>query len=405
MQYKVIENGGVTSAAGYRAAGVACGIKDGKKKDLALVVSERTAAAAGIFTRNVVKGHSLQLTMEQLGKNRSADAVVVNSGCANACVGEAGEEAARQVVRHAAEILGTDPSRILINSTGVIGRVLDWKAAVRGLDLAKAQLSSEGGTCAEEAIMTTDTVKKEYAVCFQLEGKTVTIGGMAKGSGMIHPNMGTMISVITTDADVSAEILQEALRKVADSTYNRVSVDGDTSVCDMTVLLANGMAGNQKIDCRESSACQLFTGMLHVVCEQLARMLAKDGEGATKLLEVQVVNCLDKDRAYQIACAIAKSPLVKTAVFGQDANWGRIITAAGYAGVEFDPNKVDVWIGDILTCKAGCAVDFDEEAALAVLRRSEVTVTVDFHDGSACERMWTCDFSYDYVKINGSYRT
>lgn len=405
MKYSIIENGGVTSAKGYKAAGVACGIKDGIKKDFAMVVSEKTANAAGVFTRNVVKGHSLQLTLKNLRNTGKADAVVVNSGCANACVGKPGDEAALKVTEYAAKVLDTVPENIIINSTGVIGKVLDWEAAVRGVEMAKAALSVEGGTDAEAAIMTTDTVKKEYAVSFDLGGKMVTIGGMAKGSGMIHPNMGTMISVITTDAAVSSDILQRALRETADCTYNRVSVDGDTSVCDMTVILANGLAGNDEINDWDSDDCKLFSEMLTAVCEYLARMLAKDGEGATKLMEVKVVNAESKEQAYTIACAIAKSPLVKTAMFGEDANWGRIITAAGYSGAEFNPDLVDVYIGDVMTCKNGCALDFDEDEALVVLKKNEVVITVDMKAGEAFDRMWSCDFSYDYVKINGSYRT
>lgn len=405
MKYSIIENGGVTSAKGYKAAGVACGIKDGIKKDFAMVVSEQTANAAGVFTRNVVKGHSLQLTLKNLRNTGKADAVVVNSGCANACVGAPGDEAALKVVEYAAKALDTVPENIIINSTGVIGKVLDWEAAVRGVDLAKAVLSVEGGTDAEAAIMTTDTVKKEYAVSFESGGKIITIGGMAKGSGMIHPNMGTMISVITTDAAVSSDILQRALRETADCTYNRVSVDGDTSVCDMTVILANGLADNDEITDWDSEDRKLFSEMLTTVCEYLAKMLAKDGEGATKLMEVKVVNAESKEQAYTIACAIAKSPLVKTAMFGQDANWGRIITAAGYSGAEFNPDLVDVYIGDVMTCKNGCALDFDEDEALNVLKKNEVVITVDMKAGEACDRMWSCDFSYDYVKINGSYRT
>ncbi len=405
MKYSIIEKGGVTSAKGYKAAGVACGIKDGIKKDFAMVVSENTANAAGVFTRNVVKGHSLQLTLKNLRTTGKADAVVVNSGCANACVGEAGDEAALKVVEYAAKKLDTKPENIIINSTGVIGKVLDWKAAVHGVDIALEALSVEGGTDAEAAIMTTDTVKKEYAVSFELGGKIVTIGGMAKGSGMIHPNMGTMISVITTDAAVSSDILQRALRETADCTYNRVSVDGDTSVCDMTVILANGLAANDEIKQWDSPERVLFSKMLKVVCEYLARMLAKDGEGATKLMEVKVINAESKEQAYTIACAVAKSPLVKTAMFGEDANWGRIITAAGYSGAEFNPDTVDVYIGDVMTCKNGCALDFDEDAALVVLKKNEVVITVDMKAGDASDHMWSCDFSYDYVKINGSYRT
>lgn len=399
-----LKDGGVTSPKGYRAAGVACGLKNNGNKDLSLVVSDVTANAAGVYTRNVVKGHSLQLTMKRMEEPK-VNAIVVNSGCANACVGEQGYADAVALTAKLGELTGFDPETILIGSTGVIGQSLPLPRMMEGLSQACRNLSYKGGHDAELAMMTTDTVPKEYAVECVIGGKTVRIGGMAKGSGMIHPNMGTMISIITTDAAVSAPLLQKALRRVADQTYNRVSVDGDTSVCDMCLLLANGMAGNEEIQTESNSDFEAFEQALLTVCEYLARMLAKDGEGATKLLEIVVRNADSKETAYTIATAVAKSPLCKTAFFGQDANWGRILTAAGYSGAQFDPLKVTIYLGDLMVCQNGCALPFDEELALEILKKNEVLVTIDLQSGSHSDRMWTCDFSYDYVKINGSYRS
>ncbi len=398
-----IKDGGVTSPKGFRAAGVACGLKGNRKKDLSLVVSDVTANAAGVYTKNVVKGHSLQLTMNRMETPR-VNAIMVNSGCANACVGEQGYRDAVTLTQKLGELTGFPPETILIGSTGVIGQPLPVPRMLEGLELACRQLSYEGGHDAEWAMMTTDTVPKEYAVESTLEGHTVRIGGMAKGSGMIHPNMGTMISILTTDAAISAPLLQKALRQVSDRTFNRVSVDGDTSVCDMCVLLANGTAGNREI-VSEDGSYEVFVKGLLAVCEQLARMLAKDGEGATKLLEIIVKHADSQNTAYAIASSVAKSPLCKTAFFGQDANWGRILTAAGYSGAIFDPLKVSIYLGDLMVCRDGCALPFDEEQALEILKKDEVTVTIDLQSGMYTDRIWTCDFSYDYIKINGSYRS
>lgn len=399
-----IEQGTVTSPKGFKAAGIAAGIKAGEKKDMALVVSDCEANAAGVYTRNVVKGHSLQLTMKHMAGGK-LKAVVVNSGCANACVGEAGETAALHVCEKAAKLAGTECSRIAIGSTGVIGYVLPEEKMLAGLDTAFAALSENGGHDAELAIMTTDTVPKEYAVKVRIGEKDITVGGIAKGSGMIHPNMGTMISILTTDASVSAEVLDHILHAVTEVTFNRVSVDGDTSVCDMCLLLANGLAGNAEITDVNSAEAALLQEAILAVCDSLARALAKDGEGATKLLEVIVKNALTKEDAYKAAVAVAKSPLCKTAFFGEDANCGRIVTAVGYSGANFDPLAIDLYLGDLKTYENGCALPFDEEEALAILKQNEVCVTVDLKTGNCHDKMWTCDFSYDYVKINGSYRS
>ena len=403
---KIIENGTVTSPKGFKASGVSAGLKANGKKDLAFVVSDNVANAAGVYTRNLVKGHSLQLTMKHMEKGE-LKAVAVNSGCANACAGKAGAEAAEIVCEKAAMLLDTDKEKIAVGSTGVIGYVLPHEKITAGLERAFAELSydEEGGHNAEAAIMTTDTVPKECAVRFEIDGKEITVGGMAKGSGMIHPNMGTMISIVTTDACVSKAVLQYALKKVTEVTFNRVSVDGDTSVCDMCLVMANGQAGNNEITEIDSAEAKVFIDALHKVCDSLARGLAKDGEGATKLLEICVEKANTAEDAYKIALAIAKSPLCKTAFFGEDANWGRILTAAGYSGAEFDPLRVDIYIGDLKVCEKGEALPFDEEAALEILKKNEVKVLVDMLDGQYNDKMWTCDFSYDYVKINGSYRT
>ncbi len=403
---KFIENGTVTSPKGFKAAGVSAGLKKNGNRDLALVVSDTVANAAGVYTKNVVKGHSLQLTMKNMAAGK-LKAVVVNSGCANACAGKEGENAALKVCEKAAELLGTEKEQIAVGSTGVIGYVLPYEKIVAGLDTAFGELSCEfeGGHNAELAMMTTDTVPKEFAVSTDIGGTEITVGGIAKGSGMIHPNMGTMISIVTTDAAVSREVLDSALKAVTQVTFNRVSVDGDTSVCDMCLVMANGQAGNKEINNKDSAEAKAFTEALLAVCDSLARGLAKDGEGATKLLEICVDRAATAEDAYKIALAVAKSPLCKTAFFGEDANWGRILTAAGYSGAQFDPLRVDIYIGDLKVCENGEALHFDEDKALEILKKNEVLVRIDMLDGTFCDKMWTCDFSYDYVKINGSYRT
>lgn len=398
-----IINCGVTSPKGFLATGVACGLKKNGKRDLALVASEVPAIATGVFTKNLVKGHSLQLTMKHMEKGK-ARAIVINSGNANACVGEQGYKDAQEIASLTADLLSCSPEEILVGSTGVIGFTLNMEAIRSGIKEAVSGLSASGGHLAEEAIMTTDLVPKEMAVELEINGKKVVIGGMAKGSGMIHPNMATMIGVITTDACISASLLDKCFREIINRTFNRISVDGDTSVCDMVVMLANGKAENPEIN-MEDSSFHAFSTALEAVCTYLARQLAKDGEGATKLIEILVNGAATKEDAYKIVCSIAKSPLVKTAIFGEDANWGRVMTAAGYSGASFDPNKTDISIGDLEVCKAGCAVTFDEAKAKSLLQKDEITITLNLNEGSYSDRIWTCDFSYDYVKINGSYRS
>jgi glutamate N-acetyltransferase/amino-acid N-acetyltransferase len=398
-----IISGGVTAPKGFKAAGVSCGLKDNNNKDLAIISSDDMAIAAGVFTKNVVKGHSLQLTMEHI-KNGCAKAVVINSGNANACVGEGGLKNAKEIAEVTGNLLGCDSENILVGSTGVIGIPLDMPKILAGVKKASSSLSIEGSDDAVQAIMTTDLVKKKIAVEIEIQGKKVKIGAVAKGSGMIHPNMATMISVITTDINISKELLNKALKEAISHTFNRVSVDGDTSVCDMVVILANGKAENSGI-LNEDAEYNNFKSALESVCEYLSRLIAKDGEGATKLIEVIVEGAASSDDAYKMVSSIAKSPLVKTAIFGEDANWGRIITAAGYSGAEFDPNLIDISIGSLMVCKNGTALDFDEGEAKKILEKDKVQIKVNLKKGDFSDRIWTCDFSYDYVKINGSYRS
>lgn len=400
-----VEAGSVTSVPGFLAAGVACGLKVNGNKDLALVVSDEPAVAAGVFTRNLVKGHSLVRTMELLAAGQ-ARGIVINSGNANACVGADGPVAAEAMAASVAKELSCRPAEILTGSTGVIGKRLDLQAVERGAKLAAAGLTSDvaGGNDAERAIMTTDLIPKEGVVRFEIDGKTITLAGMAKGSGMIHPNMATMICVITTDALISQPLLQQLLKASVDQTFNRVSVDGDTSVCDMVVVLANGKSGLAEILPGTTGANQ-FQAALVALGTHLSRLIARDGEGATKLIELQVSGARTAEDAYKIIQAVGKSPLVKTAMFGEDANWGRILTAAGYSGADFDPNGCDIYLGDLKVCEAGTALLFDEARASEILQENEILIRIELSDGDASDHLWTCDFSYDYVKINGSYRT
>jgi len=388
---------------GFQTAGVACGIKKDNKKDLALIISDPLSDAAGVFTRNLVKGHSLKWTMKKYKSNK-IKAIVINSGNANACVGPKGDEDAEKIAEITAKLAGCNKDQVLLGSTGVIGFPLPVEKIESGLKEACSRLSSDTSEDAVRAIMTTDTFPKEVSVDINLSGKKATLYGMAKGSGMIHPNMATMIGVFLTDAFISQEMLQKALERAVNKSFNRISVDGDTSVCDMVIVLANGNAANEKIT-RENDDFETFAEALEKVSVTLSKMLARDGEGATKLIEIHVKNALDNETAHKITNSIAKSPLVKTAVFGHDANWGRILTAAGYSGAEFDPDLIDIFIGDLQVCKNGVGLSFDENKALEILKKDEVKITVDLKMGSSEDIMWTCDFSFDYVKINSAYRT
>ncbi|HBQ63915.1 MAG TPA: ornithine acetyltransferase [Clostridiales bacterium] len=394
---------GVTAPKGYTASGVACGIKKNGKKDLALLVSEKPAAVAGMFTKNRVKGHSLKLTMENM-KNGSARALLINSGNANACIGSRGDQDAREIAALTASLLCCDPGDVLVGSTGVIGIPMDMTVVREGIRVAAASLSAEGGQDAAQAIMTTDLSMKEAFAQVVLQDKTVTLGGMAKGSGMIHPDMATMIAVITTDAKIPHGLLHLALEEAVHSTFNRITVDGDTSVCDMILVFANGMAENKGLS-EEDAEYLKFRDALTGICARLSTAVAKDGEGATKVFRVQIHGAASAEDARKAAMSVACSPLVKTAVHGADANWGRILTAVGYSGAEFDPGQVEIRLGPVLCCQSGAAVPFSEEEALKVLLGPDIEIIVDLHGGKFSDHYLSCDFSEDYVKINGSYRS
>ena len=394
--------GGVTAPEGYLAAGVACGLKKDGRPDLALLVSEYPAVAAGVFTTNQVKGHSLLLTQRRI--DRPVRAVLVNSGNANACLGPRGDKDAEAAAAFAARALSLAEEEVLFASTGVIGQPLDLAALERGVFLARENLSPRGGGEAARAIMTTDTFPKEAAVRLRLGGRVIHIGGMAKGAGMIHPNLATLLGFLTTDAPVEREALATALRAAVETSFNAVTVDGDTSPCDMVIALANGAVGGAPI-AAGTEDFSLFTAALTEVARELAKMVARDGEGATKLLTIIVRGARNEAEARRIGRAVGVSPLVKTAVFGADANWGRILSAVGNAGIPVAPAKVRIEIGGVLVCEEGRAVPFSEEEAKAALLRREVEIAIDLGLGQAEATVWSCDLTYDYIKINGSYRS
>jgi glutamate N-acetyltransferase/amino-acid N-acetyltransferase len=395
--------GGVTAPQGFLAGGLACGIKKNQKADLALLYSEIPAQAAGIFTTNRVQAAPVLLSREHL-KNGKAQAIIANSGNANACVGPEGAVAASTMAQAAAEFFNIDPTAVLVASTGVIGVRLPADRITAALAARPRFLSNTGSHAAAQAIMTTDTFPKEVAVEFELDGRPVRIGGIAKGSGMIHPNMATLLGFITTDAAIAVSLLQQALATAGRRTFNRVTVDGDTSTNDTLVVLANAKAGNRLID-QEDEAYQLFAEALELVCLELAKMLVRDGEGATKLVEIKVTGANTEAEAVQVGKSIATSSLVKTAIFGADANWGRILAAAGYSGVAIQPELVAIYLGDLLVCHGGVGLNFDEIHAKQILEQKELLITVDLGIGQVTASVWTCDLTYDYVKINGSYRS
>ncbi|MCE5256153.1 MAG: bifunctional glutamate N-acetyltransferase/amino-acid acetyltransferase ArgJ [Spirochaetaceae bacterium] len=400
--------GGVTAAKGFTASGIHAGIrKNQEKKDLALVWSEVPCNAAAVYTTNVVKGQPLIVTREHLADG-VAQAIIVNSGNANTCTGEAGIAAARRMAALVAERLPVKAEDVVVASTGVIGQPLDVSVIEKGMEALVSGLSKAGDIDAREAIMTTDTVKKELAIQMELQGSIVTIGAMAKGSGMIHPNMATMLGFITTDCAISTTMLQKALSASVKRTYNRVSVDGDTSTNDMVVILANGMAGNPVID-SDGPDFREFLDALNWLNTQMARMIARDGEGATKLVECTVEGVADEEKAEQLAKGVICSSLVKAAMFGADANWGRILCALGYTRHDFDPLKVDVAFespsGYIEVCKNGSPLNFSEEKAKKILGYQEVAILINMNEGNAQATAWGCDLSYEYVRINGDYRT
>ncbi len=399
--------GGVCAPAGFTAAGVHCGIRKNKtKKDLALLYSEVPCAAAAVYTKNLVKGAPITVTRENLADGR-AQAVLCNSGNANTCNAD-GPAVARRICELAADACGIDARDVIVASTGVIGQRLDVSPIEASVGALKDALSPDGSRDAAEAIMTTDTAVKEFAVSFTAGGRECRLGGIAKGSGMIHPNMATMLVFLTTDCAIAPELLQKALSADADDSFNMISVDGDTSTNDMVCILANGKAGNPSIDA-EGADYDAFAEALAFVTRRLCRAIAKDGEGATKLLECRVRGARSLSDARILAKSVVCSSLVKAAMFGVDANWGRVLCAIGYAGVETDPNGVDVSFssaaGAVRVCESGAGVDFSEEAAKAVLSADEIRIDVALRDGGAEATAWGCDLTYDYVRINGDYRT
>lgn len=395
--------GGITTAAGFMAGAAMAAIKNADKRDVAVIYSSVPASAAGVFTLNKVKAAPVLLSMNRLAWGK-AQAVVVNSGNANACNGEQGMRDALAMTAAAAAALHIPEEMVLVASTGVIGKKMPMHKVLPGVREAAGLVSPAGGALAAQAIMTTDTYQKEAAVRLELGGKTVTVGGMAKGSGMIHPNMATLLGFITTDAAISDVCLKRALSYAVDRSFNMITVDGDTSTNDMVVIMANGMAGNEMIE-GAGEDFMAFREALARVCDELAVAIARDGEGATKLIVVEVRNAGTEGDARLAARAVAGSSLVKAAMFGLDANWGRVICAAGYSGAVFDPEKVDIFLGEVQVAKDGGSLEFSEELALEALKESTVKITVDFKSGPFAATAWGCDLSYDYVKINADYRT
>jgi len=402
-------SGGVCAAKGFKAAGIHCGVKAGSKpdkNDLALILSEKECTAAGTYTLNRVKAAPVYVTMEHL-EDGVAWGVVANSGNANACC-PMSHENAEAMCEAAAAATGREAEDFVVASTGVIGQTINIGAIQAGMPKVAAALSTDGSDAAARAIMTTDTVKKEIAVSLTIGGKEVKMGAIGKGSGMIHPNMGTMLVFITTDCAITQEMLQDALHEVVAHTFNRVTVDGDTSTNDMCAVLANGMAGNPLVEWKDEDY-EAFKAALDYVCRTLSRAIAGDGEGASKLVTCKMMGARSEESAERLAKAVVGSSLVKAAMFGSDANWGRVLCAMGYSKAPFRPEYVDVTFqscaGEILVCKQGEQVEFDEDKAKEILSQKEVIIAVDLNEGDDSAECWGCDLTYDYVKINGDYRT
>ena len=406
---KFIE-GGVCAAQGFKAAGIHVGVKthNTNKKDVALIVSDVDCSASAVFTRNVVKAAPIHVDKKHL-ENGKARAIVANSGNANACAPN-GEENAIKMCQAAARAIGCDPTDVLVSSTGVIGQTINVKVIEDGLPELYAALdtTAEASDAAAHAIMTTDTVKKEIAVETEVGGKTVRMGGIAKGSGMIHPNMGTMLCFLTTDCAISPEMIKTALLETVNVSFNRISVDGDTSTNDSCIVLANGLAGNAEIT-EKGEDYNAFLEALQALCMELAKSMASDGEGAKHLITCTVTGAADEQTAETIAKSVIGSTLTKAAIFGADANWGRVLCAMGYSGAEFDPDKVDVHFtsaaGDIAVCEKGRGLNFDEDLAKKILTEHDIEINITMGEGAAKCTCWGCDITYDYIKINGDYRT
>ncbi len=408
MKYKVID-GSVTAAKGFKAAGIHCGIRKNKsKRDLGLIFSETKCTAAAVYTTNLVQSSPITICKKNLADGY-AQAVIVNSGNANTCNAD-GDQKAAAMCELAADALGIKADDVIVASTGVIGQILSIEPIAEHIKELADELTDEkqGATNCAEAIMTTDTVKKEFAVETTIGGKTVRIGGISKGSGMIHPNMATMLCFVTTDAAVSADMIQKAVKTAADETFNMISIDGDTSTNDTLSVMASGLAGNEEITC-EGQDYQDFVEALTTVCRELSRMMAKDGEGATKLLVCKVSGAKTEKDAKLIAKSVICSSLLKAAMFGADANWGRVLCAIGYSGADVNVHRVNVSFasesGKIDVCRDGAGIDFSEDIAKEILIRDEIDIIVEAGDGDACAEAYGCDLTYDYVKINGDYRT
>ncbi|MBI2418070.1 MAG: bifunctional glutamate N-acetyltransferase/amino-acid acetyltransferase ArgJ [Ignavibacteriales bacterium] len=400
--YQFIDNGTVTSAKGYYATGIHCGLKK-RKKDVALIYSPTACTAAGTFTLNKVQAAPILVSKEIISKGTPVHAVLINSGNANACTGAQGHEDAIASQAYCAGLLSVPQASVLVSSTGVIGQLMPMHTFFSGIEQAVKTLRTDGGILAAKAIMTTDLQMKNFAVEVELTEGKVTIGGICKGSGMIMPNMATMLAFITTDAGIAQPLLQKMLVSAVNSSFNRISVDGDTSTNDMVILLANNAAG---IAIEEGSeSYNAFYSALEAVCKEMAKSIVVDGEGATKLVSISVHNAKTIADADDIARTIANSPLVKTAIHGCDANWGRILSAAGRSGVDFDPGKAKIYFDDLPILLEDYQIVLDEEKALAILQKDTMDIAIHINEGSCSTQWWTCDFSQDYIKINANYRT
>ncbi|MFP7492732.1 bifunctional glutamate N-acetyltransferase/amino-acid acetyltransferase ArgJ [Terribacillus saccharophilus] len=399
--YTVIENGTITSPAGFQAGGVAIGLRKHNKLDMGWVHSDVPAAAAGVYTLNAFRAAPLLVTEESILQEGKLQAIVVNSANANACTGEEGLANAYRMRKAFADQVGIEVQHAAVASTGLIGVQLPMDKIMAGIQ----SISGEGqADDFAQAILTTDTCTKQVAVSVEIDGMEITIGGAAKGSGMIHPNMATMLAFMTTDAVIPNDALEQLLKTTTDESYNMITVDGDTSTNDMVLVLANGKAGNEELN-PVHREWEKFSAAFQYVSQELAKKIARDGEGATKLVEVRVQHAQSADEARKIGKAVVASNLVKAAVYGADPNWGRIITAAGYSGASFAPEKISVWLGDIIVVQEGTPTLFDEAKASGHLKQETVIITIDLQEGNGEATAWGCDLSYDYVKINASYRT
>lgn len=399
-----VERTNITSPKGFTACGIHCGIKKTDKKDLALLVSEVPASVAGVFTTNAIQAAPLKVTKDVVYNTKKMQAIIANSGNANACTGKQGLQDAETMQQLVAEKLGIDANLVGVASTGVIGEIMNMEPIVNGMENLHPAADVESAISFAEAIMTTDIVMKNTSYSTIIDGKEVIIAGAAKGSGMIEPNMATMLGFIATDANIESDVLQDALSKITDVTFNAITVDGDTSTNDTVLVLANGLAGNESLTSAHPDWAN-FYATLQAVAQDLAVMIARDGEGATKLIEVEVQGAISDEEARKIAKTVVGSPLVKTAVYGNDANWGRIIAAVGYSGATVDPEKITIQIGGATMVENGEPIPFSEEALIDILKQDEVNIFVSLGQGDGHGYAWGCDLTYDYVKINASYRS